>query len=366
MARRIRRETALRTILASAPLALFTTDLQGIFTVSEGGLLPSLGFQSDETLGKSALDLCAGVLSVDAEQPPVAMSELLRRVFAGESLTVGTDVNGVFCEGRLVPIRDAADHIVGLLGVAIDATARKVAEVASNDATERLRWFSERLLTARESERRYLARELHDEIGQALFATKMELEAARDLASDAGAVSSRLEVSIGLVEHALQQVRSRSLDLHPVLLDDLGLAPALRVLAEQQATRGRLLLTFGGMTDLRFPNTVELACFRIVQEALANIVKHARARSVNVELREQDRHLHVWIRDDGVGFDIGDARRRTARGQSLGLMSMEERAALAGGRIEWRRSESGGTEVHAWFDLQQTAAANDRVPDAGR
>ena len=102
----------------------------------------------------------------------------------------------------------------------------------------------------------------------------------------------------------------------------------------------------------RVDSVIETECFRVAQEALTNVVRHAHAHAVAVELRRDDGHLHLSVRDDGVGFDVAAGRERAVRGDSLGLLSMEERAALAGGKIEYKSAPGQGTQVHAWFPLK--------------
>jgi signal transduction histidine kinase len=97
---------------------------------------------------------------------------------------------------------------------------------------------------------------------------------------------------------------------------------------------------------------IETECFRVAQEALTNVVRHAQAKTVTVELRKEAGQLHLRVRDNGIGFDVGAVREQAMRGVSLGLLSMEERAALAGGGLEFRSAPKKGTEVHAWFPLK--------------
>jgi signal transduction histidine kinase len=103
--------------------------------------------------------------------------------------------------------------------------------------------------------------------------------------------------------------------------------------------------------DSRLDPVIETACFRVAQEALTNVVRHAHARTVAVEMRKQDGHLHLYVRDDGVGFDVAALRQRAVLGASLGLLSMEERATLADGGLECKSAPGQGTEIHAWFPL---------------
>lgn len=241
------------------------------------------------------------------------------------------------------------------LAVINDITERRVAETAIEQANLRLQTLSRRLLDIQETERRQIARELHDDIGQALSAAKINLQSLqRD--PDPGDMASRLQDTIAIVEDTLERVRSLSVEMRPTLLDDLGLAAALRWLADREASRANLGLEFHCTApDTRLDTSVETACFRVAQEALANIVKHAGARNIVVDLQAQGGRLHLRVSDDGAGFDVAAAHRRAARGASLGLLGMEERAALAGGGIEWSSTSGQGTEVRAWFALRRVA-----------
>jgi signal transduction histidine kinase len=113
----------------------------------------------------------------------------------------------------------------------------------------------------------------------------------------------------------------------------------------------------------RLDPIIETECFRIAQESLTNVVRHARAHTVTVELHTKDGRLHLGVRDDGVGFDVVPVREQAVRGASLGLLSMEERAALAGGGLEFKSAPGQGTDVQAWFPLKwQTPPSGSETP----
>ena len=155
-----------------------------------------------------------------------------------------------------------------------------------------------------------------------------------------------------------------SLNLRPSMLDDLGLVPALRWCTERQAALAGLesevladpaleqRLEDPTLVKHRLDPMIETECFRVAQEALTNVVKHAKARTVTVELTRNEEQLHLSVRDDGVGFDVTSVREQAVRGASLGLLSMEERATLAGGGLQYHATPGQGTEVHAWFPLK--------------
>ena len=243
---------------------------------------------------------------------------------------------------------------LGQLTLAFDgmAEALQQRETERQRASHKLQALSRRLVEVQESERRAIARELHDEIGQSLTVAEMNLQAARQ-APEAGPLEARLKVSAEMVERVLQQVHDLSLNLRPSMLDDLGLEPAMRWYTHRQASLAGLAAEFDAEPlDQRLDPMIETECFRVAQEALTNIVRHAQARAVSVQLSQHDGHLHLSVRDDGIGFEVPAMRDQAVRGASLGLLSMEERAALAGGGLELLSAPGRGTEVRAWFPLR--------------
>lgn len=210
--------------------------------------------------------------------------------------------------------------------------------------------LSQRLIEAQEAERRRIARELHDDVGQVLTAIKMNLQNIERGAPDSP-LAQRLNESIGLIDSAMQRVRELALDLRPALLDDLGLIAALRWYVNREAQRAGLTWELvADPVDARLAPEIATACFRIAQEALTNVVRHARARHVQVELRLHASALHLTIRDDGIAFDARAALSQRPP-TTLGLQGMEERALILGGQIEIDSAAGHGTEVRARFPL---------------
>ena len=237
------------------------------------------------------------------------------------------------------------------------ATIRR-AEIEREKYSRKLRVLSRRLVEAQETERRNIARELHDEMGQSLTIAQLNLQAlVQSAQNDEQAL--QLNETLTVIEHVLEQVRDLSLDLRPSMLDDLGLEPALRWYAQRQTALTRLdaVIELDSL-EKRLDPIIETECFRIAQEALTNVARHAKARSVRVELRVTGEQLHLRVRDDGVGFSVAATRDEAVRGASLGLLSMEERAALAGGGLECVSGPGQGTEVHAWFPLKWRSDKN--------
>jgi signal transduction histidine kinase len=243
---------------------------------------------------------------------------------------------------------------LGQLTAAFDqmAEALEQRELEKQRNRDKLQILSHRLVEVQETERRHIARELHDEIGQTLTVAEMNLQAARQ-SVPSETVDQRLVDSIQAVERVQEQVRDLSLNLRPSMLDDLGLEPALRWYLNRQATAANLECRFrADPLDGRLEPIVETECFRVAQEALTNILRHAGASTVQLDLRKKDNQLHLHVKDDGIGFDVAAMKERAARGVSLGLLSMEERTSLAGGGLEFYSAPGRGTEVHAWFPLR--------------
>jgi signal transduction histidine kinase len=240
---------------------------------------------------------------------------------------------------------------------------RKLAEGKREEYSRKLQVLSRRLVEAQETERRHIARELHDEIGQALTVVQLNLQALLQSPGTKTLVP-RLKESLEVVEHVLEQVHDISLNLRPSILDDLGLEPALRWLTGRQAALVGLQAEFhADPLEQRLEPVIETECFRVAQGALTNVLRHAQAHAVTVELRKEDGQLHLRVRDDGTGFDVAAVREQAMRGASLGLLSMEERAALAGGGLEFTSVSKQGTEVHAWFPLKwQTLSPEPKIP----
>jgi len=226
--------------------------------------------------------------------------------------------------------------------------------------TQDLQLLSSKLLTAQEEERRSLARELHDEVGQALMAIKVEIavaQRARSLPPDATAA---LADARAIADGVLHTVRDLSHLLHPSLLDDLGLAAATEWYLKGFGKRHGLRtdLRQDGM-DVRLAMGTESAAYRIIQEALTNVAKHARATSCRVGLTRAGHTLHVTVEDDGVGFEV-DAGRPYDGARGLGLLNIRERVAQLGGTVHLETGPGRGTRL----TVEVPAVPRDSGPEA--
>lgn len=253
------------------------------------------------------------------------------------------------------PLRDAAGRVLQIVGSATDITERKRAEDELRQASQRLQTLSARLLAVQEEERAAIARELHDEIGQSLTALKLGAQAlGRGIDADR---AKKLAECVAIVDHTLAQTRNLALDLRPPQLDHLGLAAALRDYSERVAANAGLECVFSADRDYRaLDRQLATAAFRVAQEALTNVARHAGARKIAVELRMQGDELLLAVSDDGCGYDLAEARRRALKGGSMGILGMEERIGLAGGQLKIVTRPGQGTRVQATFPLAPLSA----------
>lgn len=217
------------------------------------------------------------------------------------------------------------------------------------------RALAARILTAQEEERVRVSRELHDDTGQALTLLLVRLQLVKGMSSEP-AVQRELADLRELVGQTLDGVRRLAVHLGPSVLEDLGLCAALEWLAD------RVRAETGLVVDLRLDcecgrtsPEVAVAIFRVAQEALTNVVRHARAARIELRLATQGGSLDLSIVDDGSGFDVENARGRPTA--SVGLFGMAERIALVGGSLEIDSRPGGGTRVHASVPLREEMPA---------
>jgi signal transduction histidine kinase len=245
-----------------------------------------------------------------------------------------------------------------LLALLIDSVIRHV-EASSRAATDTLAQLSAayeqlgllhgRLEAAKEDERRFLAHELHDELGQTLTALKLRLQMG---ARAAGLPADSGHEAIALVDDLIARVRKMSVDLRPPLLDEVGLVPALRAYLETQSSLSGVTMELEEGTEKtplhlehRLPADLEIACFRVVQESITNALRHASARRVNVHIVRRPGVIWLSVRDDGRGFDVGSTLESAAADGHLGVIGMRERVRARGGTFQLASRPGAGTTV---------------------
>src|SRR3984893_10345801 len=281
--------------------------------------------------------------------------EFTGRIGARSVLSIPVCIGGaVICAISFTSMRiyrDWPDEMVARLRLVgeifANAIARKQAAKELEEANHRLRILSRRLFKVQEEERRHLARELHDEIGQALTAAKINLQSVTG--NGGGVTFARLEETTGILDHLLGQVRQISLDLRPSMLDDLGLVPALRSLLDQQGRRASVAVCFSAENiPEKLDPEIQTTCFRIAQEAITNALRHAGATRIDADLQCENGKLRLLISDNGTGFDVESAQAQTV---GLGLIGIQERAGLLGGRVKIISSPKKGTRIEVSLPL---------------
>ena len=330
-------EERYRELFENAKDAIYVHDLDGTYIKINRAAEELSGYRREEIVGHKFTEFVA-------EEHIQYVRESLCAKF-GEQDETSYEVDVIAKDGRRVPVEVSSRAIyengvlVGVQGMARDITERKLAQDA-------LQMFSRQLIEAQEDERRRISRELHDQIGQILTAVKMNLYTVQQFCtSKAG---SYVKDNIEAVDEALRLVRDLSVELRPSVLDDLGLVSAIRWYTDRYSRRTGILVEVKiGLPDpnVRFSRELETACFRIAQEALTNITRHARATHGLVRLARAGNSLVLTVKDNGVGFDIQSLHKRSPRLTTLGLVSMQERAHGAGGTLKIDSAISKGTEI---------------------
>ncbi|MGB8982346.1 MAG: sensor histidine kinase, partial [Anaerolineales bacterium] len=272
---------------------------------------------------------------------------------------------------RAVMAVAAAIFVIRFLRAFQVETEHKIAELQSarlKESQERETMRAElfrRVVAAQESERQRIARDLHDETGQSLTAIGMGL---RGLSGKLGPGNKESQGTLhkleALATDSLKELQRLISDLRPSHLDDLGLSAALRWYAgriQEHSTISVRVDILGEERDLE--DAVKITIFRIIQESLNNIIKHAQASHVNIHLRFEDKNVRISVRDNGIGFDLDRAKKNSASRPSLGLAGMQERAALLGGSVSVQSRPAYGTEVEALIPYHHAEPDLDKMEE---
>jgi signal transduction histidine kinase len=246
-------------------------------------------------------------------------------------------------------LREIAQELAGIRA----ENARLLQRLA--DGEKRLRLLSRGVLRAQEAERARISRDLHDGVGQALTALKMQLDllqqAAREQGTGTGELATRLLGLAELAEKTLDDVRQISRLIRPQMLDELGLVPTLRWLGRSFGKRGLEVELLHEGLEARLGDEHETLVFRVVQEALSNAAKHARASRVGVRLARRGGELTLRVEDDGAGFEVAAVLASQDQDRSFGLRAMRDRVQLLGGRFSLRSAPGSGTAIDVCVPL---------------
>lgn len=332
-------EERFRSLSACSPVGIFQSDPRGYCTYANPCCQSICGCTLEESLGDGWTRF---VHPDDRDRTLEAWftAALKGRRFDGE-VRFGTPQGGIrWVRMRSAPMLSGKGELLGYVGTVEDITERKRSD-------EALRRLPQRLLEAQETERKRVARELHDSVIQLLSSAKFRLLPAAASASGRSRPERRdEEKALALLDRSIQEVRRISQNLRPSELDDFGLAAAVRSLCDEFRERTGLDLK---LKQTRFPRKlpaeVELSLYRLIQEALNNVEKHARATRVAVLLTGTPSGLELTIRDDGSGFEFPPADGKRSVASGFGLVDMKERAALAKGDFTITSAPGHGTEI---------------------
>ena len=365
----------LAAIVDSSDDAIVSKTLDGVITSWNRGAETLFGYTAAEAIGQHIFLIIPedrraeeeGVLARLRRGERIDHFETVRRTKDGRQVHISLTVS---------PVRDARGRLIGASKVARDITERILAEEAlrraheeleervrertaelssANEAlraemAERRRVEQERiqlltrLVLAQEDERRRIARELHDQLGQQLTALRLTLEMLKAQSVERTEIRVQVETLEALALQLDQDVAFRVWELRPTALEDLGLQAALTNYVRNWSKHFgiRAQLHTGRSTGERLTSEVETVIYRLAQEALNNVAKHARADHVDVALERSSEHLSLIIEDNGVGFDLSNAETAA---HGLGLIGMRERAALVGADLQIESTPGRGTTV---------------------
>jgi PAS domain S-box-containing protein len=359
----------MRLVLESiTEYAILTLDASGTIVEWNAGAERMFGFSSDEAVGQpAALIFTPEDRARGAHLEEMRIATEQNRA-SDERWHVRKDGSRLYVSGVLSPI--GPDPVTGFVKVARDLTDRKQQEEAlrrahdllesrveartrelasqlseRQQAEDQVRKLLSRLITVQEDERRRIARDLHDDLGQKMTALHLKLEALCRVTTGGGAAHDQAKEAQAFVRQLDRDLDFFTWELRPAALYDLGLTQALRDFVEQWTVNYGIASDFEaiGVGHERWRQDIEVNLYRIAQEALNNVYKHARASRVDVVLQRREDELVLSVEDNGVGFDAPASV--ASRGRGMGLIGMRERSALLGGTLEIERAGSGGTTV---------------------
>ncbi|UCF83583.1 MAG: PAS domain S-box protein [Desulfobacteraceae bacterium] len=305
-----------------------------------------LGYKENELIGKD-------INRIVPLEEKIFRDSGFQRLLGGETL-VNHEIDYMTRNGKRVPMLFSAAVLInkegkteGVVGIARDITERREAEEALRQSERELHFLSYQLLSAQEKERRRLSVELHDELGQALMVFKLKVRSIqRALGKGQANLKAECDEVIAYINEVTENVRRLSRDLSPSILEDLGLSAAIRWLVEASTKHYNIKSSLDmNEMDYLFSHEGQITVYRIVQECLTNIAKHAQATQVSIAISKQDDEVLFSVEDDGKGFDVKEAFSRDPIKKGLGLSAMYERVRILGGSLDIWSEKGTGTRI---------------------
>ncbi len=346
-------EKMLRSIFEFAPDSMITVDAKGKIERVNSQVEKMFGYQPKQLIGQDLSVLMPErYREIHAKHQAEFMQKPHLRQMGGGIELFAKRQDGTEFPADIILSPIETDHGTIVIAVVRDITRRKRDENSLKEYAERQGELSRRLLKIQEAERRRIALELHDEIGQTLTGLKLTLE----IESRKSAENESIVKAQSLVNDLMARVRRLSLDLRPATLDHLGLLSAFLWLFRNYSTQTNIEIDFNhqGINSRRFSSEIETSAYRIVQEALTNIARHAKVKTAKVRVFADEKNLSVSIEDNGQGFDLEQV---TASADSTGVAGMRERVLLLGGHFHIESVKDKGTKINAdWFLDDETDA----------
>ena len=347
--------TRLAAIVESSDDAIVSKNLDGVISSWNGSAERLFGYSAEEAIGKNIL-LIVPPDRRDEEATILARLRRGERIDHFETVRIRKDGSRLDISLTISPVKDASGRVVGASKVARDITGRLEAEEARKEAA-----VSTRLLQVQDTERRRIARELHDGVGQLLAAIGMNV--AQNLEEQeklSPATARRVHQNLDLIAQASAEIRTVSYLLHPPMLEELGLRFALKSYVDGFAERSKIKVESHIASDLgRLPQEYELSLFRIVQECLTNVHRHSKSPSALVRLSRTPREIMLEVKDNGTGIN-DELRSSIVSGAStgVGFRGMQERVRTLGGTLTVQ-SDGNGTSVLVALPLVSDAQSAD-------
>jgi PAS domain S-box-containing protein len=322
--------------------AVFVIDMDGTVLFWSRGAEAMLGYSKDQAVGSVSHHLLHTEFPISMEEIRAEMMRVGH--WEGDIITTAHDGNHIVMASRWALQWGKREQAPRVLVINSDITARKRGEESLVLQREQLRALADRLQIVREEDRKVVARDLHDQIGQILTSIKMDMTwMARHLPQSETLVLARIHESIQSINDGVKAVRTICSGLRPGVLDDLGLAAAIEWQAADFAARYSIPCQVTvPPVDLHLDGDRATATFRIFQECLTNVIRHAQANAIRVDLCQEEEYLLLVVEDDGIGFQVADLSNTLG---SLGLLGMRERAQFCGGEVHISSSSGNGTRV---------------------